>query len=43
VFFTSPAEKKSLWILGDTIWCDETAEAMATLKPDVVVLNACAA
>jgi len=43
VFFTSPAEKKSLWILGDTIWCDETAKAMSTLKPDVVVLNACAA
>ena len=43
VFFTSPAEKKSLWILGDTIWCDETAKAMAALKPDVVVLNACAA
>ena len=43
VFFTSPAEQKSLWILGDTIWCDETAKAMATLKPDVVVLNACAA
>ena len=43
VFFTSPSEAKSLWILGDTIWCDETAEAMAALKPDVVVLNACAA
>ena len=43
VFFTSPAEKKSLWILGDTIWCDETAKAMSALKPDVVVLNACAA
>ena len=43
VFFTSPAEQKSLWILGDTIWCDETAKAMAALKPDVVVLNACAA
>ena len=43
VFFTSPAEKKSLWILGDTIWCDETVEAMAALKPDVVVLDACAA
>ena len=43
VFFNSPAEKKSLWILGDTIWCDETAEAMSALKPDVVILNACAA
>ncbi len=43
VFFTSPAEQKSLWILGDTIWCDETAKAMSAFKPDVVVLNACAA
>ena len=39
VFFNSPAEKKSLWILGDTIWCDETAEAMSALKPDVVILD----
>jgi L-ascorbate metabolism protein UlaG (beta-lactamase superfamily) len=43
VFFTSPSEPKSLWILGDTIWCDEVAETMAELKPDVVILNACAA
>ena len=43
VFFTSPAEKKSLWILGDTIWCGEVAEAMSALKPDVVILNTCAA
>ena len=43
VFFTSPAEQKSLWILGDTIWCDETAKAMSALKPDIVVLNTCAA
>ena len=43
MFFNSPAEKKSLWILGDTIWCEETAEAMSALKPDVVILNACAA
>ncbi len=43
VFFTSPTESKSLWILGDTIWCDETARAMDALKPDVVILNSCAA
>ena len=43
VFFTSPSETKSLWILGDTIWCDEVAKTMAELKPDVVILNACAA
>ena len=43
VFFTSPSETKSLWILGDTIWCDEVAKTMVELKPDVVILNACAA
>ena len=43
VFFSSPAESKTLWILGDTVWCDEVAETMAELKPDVVILNACAA
>ena len=43
IFFTAPGEKKTLWILGDTIWCDEVAKTMAELKPDVVILNACAA
>ena len=43
VFFTSPSESKSLWILGDTIWCDEVAKTMAELKPDVIILNARAA
>ena len=43
IFFSAAGEKKTLWILGDTIWCDEVAKAMAELKPDVVILNACAA
>jgi L-ascorbate metabolism protein UlaG (beta-lactamase superfamily) len=43
IFFTAPGERKTLWILGDTIWCDEVAKTMAELKPDVVILNACAA
>ncbi len=43
IFFTAPGENKTLWILGDTIWCDEVAKTMAELKPDVVILNACAA
>ena len=43
VFLSSPAEKKTLWIMGDTVWCDETAKAMSALKPDIVVLNTCAA
>ena len=42
-FFSSPSEKKTLWILGDTIWCDEVARTMEKLNPDVVVLNCCAA
>ena len=43
IFFSAPGERKTLWILGDTIWCDEVAKTMAELKPDVVILNACAA
>ena len=43
IFFSAPSEKKSLCILRDTIWCDEVAKTMAELKPDVVILNACAA
>ena len=43
VFLSSPGEKKTLWIMGDTVWCDETAKAMTALKPDIIVLNACAA
>lgn len=38
-----PSDSNPRILLGDTIWCDETAKAMAALKPDVVVLNACAA
>jgi L-ascorbate metabolism protein UlaG (beta-lactamase superfamily) len=33
----------SLYIAGDTIWCDEVAVALAQHQPDVVVLNAGAA
>ncbi len=43
VIFTAPSEKKSLWILGDTIWCYEVAATLAKEKPDVLVLNSCAA
>lgn len=41
VFFSATAEDKTLWVLGDTVWCDEVAEKMRELKPDVVVLSAC--
>ena len=33
----------SLYIAGDTIWCDEVEEALLAHRPDVVVVNAGAA
>ena len=35
--------EKNLYIAGDTIWCDEVEDALNKYKPDVIVLNACAA
>jgi L-ascorbate metabolism protein UlaG (beta-lactamase superfamily) len=32
-----------LYVAGDTIWCDEVAEALDAHAPDVVVVNAGAA
>ncbi|MCR5414038.1 MAG: MBL fold metallo-hydrolase [Kiritimatiellae bacterium] len=43
VILSSPDEKKTLWILGDTVWCDEVASTLKKEKPDVLVLNSCAA
>ncbi|CAA9392744.1 MAG: hypothetical protein AVDCRST_MAG01-01-610 [uncultured Rubrobacteraceae bacterium] len=33
----------SLYVAGDTIWCDEVEEALHTHRPDVIVVNAGAA
>lgn len=33
----------SLYVAGDTVWCDEVAGALAEHRPDVVVVNAGAA
>lgn len=33
----------TLYLAGDTIWCDEAAEALAAHRPDVAVVNAGAA
>ena len=33
----------SLYVAGDTIWCDEVEEALNTHRPDVIVVNAGAA
>lgn len=36
-------EEKSLYLAGDTIWCKEVEEALQEYKPDIIILNACAA
>lgn len=38
--FTFSAAGSSLYVAGDTIWCDEVAEALRLHVPDVVVVNA---
>lgn len=40
--FRSPKEK-TLYVAGDTVWCDEVAETIAMYHPDVIVTNNCAA
>ena len=42
VIFEHPEEKK-LYLAGDTIWFDGVEKTIASAKPDVIVLNACAA
>lgn len=37
------AAEPTLYLAGDTIWCDEVADALTQHQPDVVVLNAGAA
>lgn len=39
VVFTHPTEK-TLYIAGDTVWCDEVKTAIAQYHPDVITLNA---
>lgn len=36
-------DEKTLYIAGDTIWCEEVIEALTKYHPDVIVINACAA
>jgi len=38
VLLTHPTEQ-SVYMAGDTIWCDEVSEALTTHTPDVVVLS----
>ena len=35
-----PAEAKTLYLAGDTIWCDYVKAAIDTFAPDVIVVNA---
>ena len=42
-FVLRAAGKLSLYIAGDTIWCDEVQQALQTFQPDLVILNAGAA
>lgn len=39
-FFMNAEEEPSVYFLGDTIWTEEIAHNLKTLKPDVVVVNA---
>ena len=42
IVFKSKNEK-TLYVAGDTIWCDEVLDALNKYNPDVIVVNACAA
>lgn len=42
VVFRHPGEK-TLYVAGDTIWYEDVAESLRRFRPDVVVVNACAA
>jgi len=38
--FVLKDERLSVYVAGDTVWCDEVADALAEHRPDVVVVNA---
>ena len=42
VVFKSNNEK-TLYVAGDTIWCDEVSEAIDKFEPEIIVVNTCAA
>ncbi len=37
------ANEKTLYISGDTIWCNEVIHTLETYQPEVIVVNACGA
>ena len=42
-FVVQTEDSPSLYVAGDTIWCDEVEEALRTYSPDVIFVNAGAA
>ena len=42
IVFTSDNEK-TLYVAGDTIWCDEVSAAIDKFNPESIVINACGA
>jgi ABC-type sugar transport system ATPase subunit len=42
IVFKNSAEK-TLYVAGDTIWCEEVKHTLDTYKPQVVLINACGA
>ena len=36
-------KEKTLYVAGDTIWCDEVATAINKFNPEIIVINACGA
>ena len=42
IIFTAPNEK-TLYLVGDTVWFDGVQSSLKTFRPDVVIVNACAA
>jgi hypothetical protein len=42
IVFKSDKEK-TLYVAGDTIWCDEVITAIDKFNPEIIVINACGA
>lgn len=42
VIFRAPGER-TLYLAGDTIWYDGVNETIARFRPEIIILNACAA
>ena len=42
VIFSAP-EEKTLYLVGDTVWFGGVQDSLKTFRPDVVIVNACAA